>query len=46
METALIESKIQTAIAESKKISYEEFLDWCDEDSKLFYDNKSGVKIL
>jgi len=32
METALIESKIQTTIAESKKISYEEFLDWCDED--------------
>jgi hypothetical protein len=32
METALIESKIQTTIAESEKISYEEFLDWCDED--------------
>jgi Uma2 family endonuclease len=33
METALTESKIQTTIAESKKISYEEFLDWCDEDT-------------
>jgi len=31
METALTESKIQNTIAESKKISYEEFLDWCDE---------------
>jgi hypothetical protein len=46
METALMESKLQKTIAESKKISYEEFLDWCDEDSKLFYDNKLGVKIL
>jgi len=46
METALIKSESQNTIAESKKISYEEFLDWCDEDSKLFYDNKSGVKIL
>ncbi len=33
METALIESKIQTTIAESKKISYEEFLELCDEDT-------------
>jgi len=33
METALIESKIQTIIAESKKISYEEFLELCDEDT-------------
>jgi Uma2 family endonuclease len=33
METTLIESKIQTAIAESKKMSYEEFLELCDEDT-------------
>jgi Uma2 family endonuclease len=33
METALIESKIQKTIAESKKISYEEFLELCDEDT-------------
>ena len=33
METTLIESKIQTTIAESKKISYEEFLELCDEDT-------------
>jgi Uma2 family endonuclease len=33
METALIESKIQKTIAESKKMSYEEFIDWCDEDT-------------
>ncbi|MDQ1316523.1 MAG: hypothetical protein QG641_1723 [Candidatus Poribacteria bacterium] len=46
MKTAPIESKLKKMIAKSKKISYEEFLNWCDEDSKLFYDNKSGVKIL
>jgi len=33
MKTALIESKIQKTVAESKKISYEEFLDLCDEDT-------------
>ena len=33
METALTESKLQKTIAESKKISYEEFLDLCDEDT-------------
>jgi Uma2 family endonuclease len=33
METALIESKLQTTIAESRKMSYEEFLEWCDEDT-------------
>jgi Uma2 family endonuclease len=33
VETALIESNLQKTIAESKKISYEEFLELCDEDT-------------
>jgi Uma2 family endonuclease len=33
METTLIKSESKNTIAESKKMTYEEFLDWCDEDT-------------